>query len=107
MLTSDVDALDQLIADDLVFTNHFGQLLTKQLDLDIHRSGVLQFSRLEPSEQLIKLDSPLAIVSARIKVSGIYERESFSADLRYTRIWRKSEDGKWRVIIGHSSMIQK
>jgi len=33
MLTSDVSALDELIADDLVFTMHTGQVVNKQFDL--------------------------------------------------------------------------
>ena len=106
MLSSDVGALDQLLSNDLVFTNHFGQFLTKQADLETHRSGALKFSTLEPSEQLLKIDGEIAIASVRMKISGIYGGLSFAADLRYTRIWRKTEGGRWHVAVGHSSTIQ-
>lgn len=106
MLDSDVHALDQLISDDLVFTNHFGQLLTKQSDLEMHRAGVLKLKMLEPSERLLKADDQCAVASVRMKVSGSYGGQPFSADLRYTRIWRKTAGGTWCVVAGHSSSIQ-
>jgi ketosteroid isomerase-like protein len=106
MLVSDVEVLDQLLSSDLVFTNHLGQLLTKQADLEMHRSAVLRFNSLEPSEQLLKVDGPFSIVSVRMKLLGIYSGEPFTADLRYTRIWRKTEGDRWQVAAGHSSTIQ-
>ena len=42
MLHSDVDTLDELIAPELYFTDHFGRVVRKEDDLAIHRSGVLQ-----------------------------------------------------------------
>lgn len=105
MLHSDVDALDRLVSDDLVFTTHFGQRLGKQADLDMHRSGVLQLNTLEPSERLLKLMGQVVVVSVRMKVAGAYEEGPFAADLRYTRIWQKTAGG-WCVVAGHSSAIQ-
>lgn len=106
MLSSDVGALEQLISDDLVFTNHFGQLLTKEADLETHRAGVLRFSMLEPSERLLKIDGEIAIASVRMKLSGIYGGVPFAADVRYTRIWRRNVEGRWQVAVGHSSPVQ-
>jgi Domain of unknown function (DUF4440) len=39
MLSSDVAALNELLAPDLIFTNHLGQLLGKDDDLAAYRSG--------------------------------------------------------------------
>jgi hypothetical protein len=33
MLSSDLQTLDELIHDDLIFVNHFGQILTKEADI--------------------------------------------------------------------------
>lgn len=50
MLTSDVSILDELIADDLVFTMHTGQVVDKQYDLEAHQSGIFKFTKLEVSD---------------------------------------------------------
>ena len=36
MRTSDVLVLDELLADDLLFTNHQGLVVSKQEDLEVH-----------------------------------------------------------------------
>lgn len=40
--------LDELIADDLLFTGLGGALETKAADLQQHRSGALKITKLEP-----------------------------------------------------------
>ena len=106
MLASDVGALDELISPDLVFTNHLGQVFGKQDDLELHRSGVLKFQTLEPSEMQMKASGPLAVVSVRMKLSGAYGDTPFAADLRYTRIWRSWASDTWQIVAGHSSAVQ-
>ena len=106
MLISDVASLDRLISDDLIFTNHLGQLLSKQADLSAHGSGQLTFTKLEPSEQVLVIHDPIAIVSVNVNTEGIYAHEPFSARIRYTRIWARSSSQSWQVLAGHSSVVQ-
>jgi len=54
MLGSDIDVLADLLADDLLFVGPQGQVLTKTADLDTHRSGQLQLTRIDFSETEIK-----------------------------------------------------
>lgn len=106
MLASDAGALDDLISSDLVFTNHHGQVFGKQDDIELHRSGVLKFNTLEPSEMQINALGSLAVVSVRMKLSGAYSDTPFAADLRYTRVWRCWESDTWKIVAGHSSAVQ-
>ena len=106
MLASDVETLDELISTDLMFTNHFGQLLGKQDDLALHRSGVFKFHTLEPSEMQMKTSEQIVVVSVRMLLSGVYGGSPFSGDLRYTRIWRLSQNDTLQVVAGHSSVVQ-
>jgi hypothetical protein len=57
MLSSDVVALDTLLATDLIFTNHLGQLLGKENDLAAYRSGVLKVTELRSSEQHVRFSA--------------------------------------------------
>lgn len=50
MLIGDVDSLDNLINDNLIFVNHFGQILTKEADIEAHRSGLLTFTDIKISD---------------------------------------------------------
>lgn len=106
MLASDFGVLDELISSDLLFTNHFGQVFGKQDDLEMHRSGVLRFHTLEPSEKQLKISGKLALVSVRMKLSGAYGGAPFESDLRYTRVWTLSASNTWQIAAGHSSAVQ-
>ena len=55
MLNSDVAVLDHLLADDLIFTSHLGQIMSKQDDLEAHKSGFVKINSIDQSEQHIKM----------------------------------------------------
>lgn len=106
MLTSDSVALDELISPDLVFTNHVGQLLGKQGDLELHKSGTIRFQHLTPSETQIKIHGDCAVVSVRMRAEGTFAGSAFDENFRYTRMWRLFETKGWQVVAGHMSVIQ-
>ena len=105
MLGSDAEALDELLAPELIFTNHLGQILSKQDDLTAHRSGTLEIRELIPSDRRIQLTRDVAIVSVRVHLSGSYGGIESSGDFRFTRVWQRGDRGTWQVWAAHSSII--
>lgn len=105
MLSGDVAALDALLADDLIFTDQAGRVLTKAMDLDVHRSGRLRLASLEFSDVLTRRASDAMIVVLRAAVAGTYGGTPFAGAYRYTRIWRPSASG-WQVAAAHCSAIE-
>src|SRR5258706_12255591 len=70
---SDVRVLDELIAPELHFTSHLGQVVTKADDLAFHQAHVLRLTALEPSEQHIQIHPGFAVVSVLMHLLGTYE----------------------------------
>jgi ketosteroid isomerase-like protein len=105
MLGSDVDALNQLLAPDLIFTNHLGQLLGKDEDLAAYRSGVLKIMSLEPSERHFRALGEVAVVSVRMQLSGSYEGAPANGDFRFTRVWARSQKERWQILAAHAVLI--
>jgi ketosteroid isomerase-like protein len=100
MLASDVTELEALLADELLFAGPTGELATKDMDLELHRSGSTQFREFIPKELEIRVWSEqFALASAKIFLHGTFLGRSFSGDYRYTRIWRKGERG-WQIVGG-------
>jgi ketosteroid isomerase-like protein len=104
MLNSDVTALDELLADELIFTNHLGQTMTKQDDLDAHRSGFVKIETIDLSEQRIKIAGDIAIVSVLSNICGEFGGTKAETALRFTRVWQKRASDCWQVIAAHSSV---
>lgn len=104
-LASNVAQLDELIADDLLFVDMSGQLATKAMDLEAHRSGTLRLTQSELKEQQIRcLSDAVAVAVAKIALVGTYAGDQFSGEFRYTRVWQKRRQG-WQIVAGHMSAL--
>ena len=103
-LSSDVQELERLVDDAIVFTGPNGAVYGKKDDLDAHRRGLIRITRLEPSEERIQRFGHIAVVSVRMEMSGTFEGSAFAGPFRYTRVWRAQGDG-WRIVAGHVSAV--
>ncbi len=106
MLASDVQVLNALIAPSLIFTTHFGLVLSKQDDLEMHRSGVLKFQTIDLSEQKILIFSKIAYVSVHASLSGTFSGSPFHDDIRFSRVWQCSLNANWQVVAGQATLVQ-
>jgi ketosteroid isomerase-like protein len=104
MKASDVNELDALIDDRLIFTSHSGQLYTKQEDLDAHREGNVEIFDIITGEQHITEFDDVVVVSVRKEISGSFFGETLVGIFRFTRVWQKTS-GEWKVIAAHSTQI--
>jgi hypothetical protein len=106
MLTSNVGILSELLAPELIFTNHLGQPLGKKDDLEAYTSGLLKMEHLTPSERQILLRENVAIVSVRMRLAGTYEGNPASGDFRFTRVWAASPArNSWQIIAAHATRV--
>jgi len=105
MLQSDISVLDELLSPELAFTNHLGQLMTKDDDLNAHESGVLNITAITLSDQKVKIYGVIAIVSVQAHIVGSFGGEKSENDFRFTRVWRKGANEIWQVVAGHSSVV--
>ena len=104
MLSSDVAALDELIADDLVFTLPTGAVAGKQMDLDAHRSGSEKLTAVNFLERQVQIYDKVAIVTVKTELAGTYEGEDLTGTYRYTRVWAQPQ-GRWQIVAGHVSRV--
>jgi ketosteroid isomerase-like protein len=105
-LAADVSTLDQLIADELLFTGPDGQLGTKAQDLEAHASGLVRFLEHVPEELRIRrVGANTAVTALRarlaVEVAGTLHRGTY----RYTRVWAREDGAAWRVVGGHVSAV--
>jgi ketosteroid isomerase-like protein len=105
MLTSALDELDALLADDLLFTDRLGALWGKQDDLTAHRSGVIRIGALSASQERILVLEGAAIVSVLLEISGIFAGQEASGAFRFTRVWAQAASGQWQVFVAQSTLV--
>ncbi|PAJ79926.1 nuclear transport factor 2 family protein [Burkholderia ubonensis] len=107
MLANDVDALDALLDDDLVFTVPTGQVISKEDDLAMHRAKLLRLDRLDRLDvQKMRASAigEMILTTTKARLAGHFEGRAFDGVFAYTRLWRRSRAG-WRVVAGHASQV--
>jgi hypothetical protein len=105
-LTADVDALEHLLSEDLLFTGPDGRLGTKAEDLEAHRSGAVRFRSHEPEELRVRrVNDNVAVTALRARLEVSVGDVIVRGTYRYTRIWERDPSGVWRVVGGHVSGI--
>jgi hypothetical protein len=68
-LAGDVNVLDKLIADELLFTGPDGSVSTKAQDIAAHRSGAVRFRAHEPEELRIRrVGADVAVTALRARL---------------------------------------
>ena len=105
MIHSDIEELDQLLSDDLIFTTHFGQLIRKKDDLDAHKSGIIKINEAIASDEQILLLKGVAVVSVQMRLSGSINGTPSNGLFRFTRVWAESSKGHWKVVAGQSTSV--
>ena len=104
MKTSNIAELQELLSNDLIFTNQHGHLVTKEDDINMHQSGNLEIYTLETSAQIINAYDGVAVVSVVQNLGGAVNGNAYVGIFRYTRVW-KYNGAAWQVVAGHVSQI--
>lgn len=104
MKTGNIQVLDELIHDDLVFNIPTGQTITKEMDIENYKSGILKISDLTVIDQMIKSTDDISIVTVIIHLKGKYGEQIIDGKFRYLRIW-KLFDNSWKIIAGSGFQI--
>ncbi|HYF69433.1 MAG TPA: nuclear transport factor 2 family protein [Ohtaekwangia sp.] len=102
---SDVQVLDELLHDNLLFCIPGGDTVTKAMDLAAHQSRQMVVNSLSASELVVQvIDEGTAVVSVKITTDGKMIDQPIAGDFRYIRVW-KLMGTKWKIIGGSCSPI--
>jgi ketosteroid isomerase-like protein len=103
-LTSDVDALTELMDDAVRFTGPDGNLYTKQDDLRVHETGHQVLTRVEEEDLRVWATEHTGVTWFLGTLEGTVGGQPFAARLRYTRTWIQDQKG-WRIIAAHAMFL--
>ena len=99
---SNIEPLEQLLADDLIVTMTDMAVLTKAQSIGLLRSGRLRFPRYETSEIRIRVYGDAAVVTVRLQRTRTVEGNNVDDDWRFTKVYVRRA-GKWQVVAWHAS----
>ena len=93
MKSGNIEILDKLLHNDLLFIIPSGETITKEMDLETYRSGNLKIVELIPNIEQLNIIDDLAVITLKVNLKGSYNSQPFEAQYRYIRFWKNLSDG--------------
>lgn len=103
--TGDIEILDELLHDNLIFNIPTGETITKAIDIENYRSGILTISEILTTDLIIKSIDDISSVAVTLHLKAKYADQIVDGKFRYLRVW-KLFDNSWKVIAGSGFQIQ-
>jgi len=107
VLAADVATMDGLLADDYIGINASGTLQTKEDVLTRLRGGRRRITDLELSDSKVRFYGTTALVTSFAHVTGINADGEAIGDFRYTHVYARNVQGKWKMVSSESSRIRE
>jgi ketosteroid isomerase-like protein len=97
-LRQDIPTLEKIWADDYVFVNAFGEVLTKEQRLANLRSGETTLESINEEEKpTVRVYQNSAVATSRVTLKGQYSGQPVSGQYRSTLVWVKGPNG-WQLV---------
>ena len=104
MCDADAKALDELLADSLVYTHSYGGADSKASYLDGIRSKKWQYRRIERPKENIQMHGDCAIVTGQVRIELLSEGKPKTLNSAYTNVWVKRPQG-WQMVAWQSTPL--
>lgn len=105
MVRRDREALDRLLADDLIYTHSTGQVETKTQFLASIASGGLVYRSIQPREVQVRLLGDVAVLTGRAELGVRAQERDMDLAVRFTSVYVR-RDGVWRMAAWQSTRIE-
>ena len=97
LLAGDVNALEPLLSDDLVFVHANGRQEDKRGYLAYCRSGHIDYRAIVRREPTLKFAAGVAVLCATVDMDVMLDGTRRSATARYMSVWTKSA-ADWKLL---------
>lgn len=105
LLRANWKAIEQIEADDLIFTNADGSVTHKADDVGSLKSGDAKFESIEMSDVKVQDFGDVAVVTGKLVEKGRYKTTDFSGTYRFTDVWTKRH-GRWQLVAGQETLYK-
>ena len=106
VLKSDINALSALLADDYMAITASGMLQTKAEALANMRAHRVHISNLVLMDRKVRFYGGTALVTSQAEVAGTTNEGDISGNFRYTRVYVRDAQGRWKIVSFESSRIR-
>ena len=104
MIAADVETLDAILADGLVYTHTTGRVETKAEFLESLKSGTVSYDKVEIIDNAIRIAGDVASSTGAAEMSVSTPTRSMSFAIRFVEVYVRNGEG-WQLIAWQSTRI--
>ena len=104
LVRADLKTIEDIEADDLIFTDSSGMVTTKGDELQSMRSGDVKFESIKMDNTRVQDFGNLAVVTGRLVEKAQYKDADISGTYRFTDVWAKRK-AKWEHVAGQETLV--
>lgn len=104
MLAADIDTLDELLHDDVIYAHSTGGMDSKDVYLAALRDKVTIYKAVERREQSVRVSGDIALVFNHVEIDAEHKGADLHLDNLMCAVWTR-EAGVWRLLAIHSGAV--
>lgn len=104
MLVADLETLDALLHDDLIYAHSTGGMDSKAVYLAALRDKVTIYQHVERAEQTVSVTGDIGLVFNHIRIDARHKGADLHLDNLMCAVWLR-EAGAWRLLAIHSGAV--
>src|SRR5688572_13989513 len=103
----DAAAMEQILADEYMFTNESGKVKNKAEDIAEYKAGNTKMEVADITDQKVRvIGNSAAVETGTFHIKGTNKGKAFDTTERYTTVW-VWRGGRWQVVSDHVSTLAK
>lgn len=105
VIDADIEALDAILAPDLVYTHSTGRVESKADFMQSIGSGSVDYIELTPTDSQVRLFGDVAVVNGDVNLHVAAGSREHRVSMRFIEVYTHSDEG-WRLVAWQSTQIQ-
>jgi hypothetical protein len=105
MMQADIETLDRLLSQRLVYTHSHGGRDTKDSYLNALRANEVSYESIDHTTDRVDVVGPVIVITGGMRATVVSQRHGTRLiDTRTTAIWT-NDDGPWQLLAFHSTAV--
>ncbi|HEV7349461.1 nuclear transport factor 2 family protein [Telluribacter sp.] len=84
----DIKVLDELLHDSIIFNIPTGQTITKAMDIENYRSGIMTIYDISTTDRTISTIEDISAVAVTVNLKAKYDGQIIDGKFKYLRVWK-------------------
>lgn len=105
LVKNDTGLLKKIYADDFVYTNPEGQLLTKAQQINSIAVSEMKWEAGKSEDVKVRVYGNVAVMTGAFKANGNYRGNPVTIHERYTALWLK-RDTSWQLVAEQGNIVK-